>query len=75
MPGDPKECRQHTLNCVHLAKGALKLFSEAPRPRELWRNDLSALVGKFPTSGFENFDWARMVKSTLSDVGQRRVKG
>jgi hypothetical protein len=22
MPGDPKECRQHALNCVHLAKGA-----------------------------------------------------
>ena len=22
MPGDPKECRQHALNCVHLAEGA-----------------------------------------------------
>jgi hypothetical protein len=22
MPGDPKECRQHALNCEHLAKGA-----------------------------------------------------
>jgi hypothetical protein len=22
MPGDPKECRQHALNCVHLAKSA-----------------------------------------------------
>ena len=22
MPGDPKECRQHALNRVHLAKGA-----------------------------------------------------
>ena len=22
MPGDPKECRQHALNCVHLAKDA-----------------------------------------------------
>ena len=22
MPGDPKECRQHALNCVHLAKTA-----------------------------------------------------
>ena len=22
MPGDPKECRQHALNCVHPAKGA-----------------------------------------------------
>jgi len=22
MPGDPKECRQHALNCVHLAKYA-----------------------------------------------------
>ena len=22
MPGDPNECRQHALNCVHLAKGA-----------------------------------------------------
>jgi hypothetical protein len=21
-PGDPKECRQHALNCVHLAKSA-----------------------------------------------------
>jgi hypothetical protein len=22
MPGDPKECRQHARNCMHLAKGA-----------------------------------------------------
>jgi hypothetical protein len=22
MPGDPKECRQHALNCLQLAKGA-----------------------------------------------------
>ena len=22
MPGDPKECRQHALNCVHLTKSA-----------------------------------------------------
>ena len=29
MPGDPKECRQHALNCVHLAKGA-----SAPEQRD-----------------------------------------
>ena len=29
MPGDPKECRQHALNCVHLAKGA-----STPAPRD-----------------------------------------
>ena len=23
MPGDPKECRQHALNCVQLAKTAV----------------------------------------------------
>jgi hypothetical protein len=25
MPGDPRECRQHALNCVHLAKSAQSL--------------------------------------------------
>ena len=29
MPGDPKECRQHALNCVQLAKTA-----ESPEARD-----------------------------------------
>ena len=30
MPGDPKECRQHALNCVHLAKTAEVRGSKRP---------------------------------------------
>ena len=33
MPGDPKECRQHALNCVHLAQTAA-----TPRSREHFAN-------------------------------------
>jgi hypothetical protein len=33
MPGDPKECRQHALNCVQLAKTA-----ESPEARDRFAN-------------------------------------
>ena len=33
MPGDPKECRQHALNCVQLAKTAA-----SPQAREEFAN-------------------------------------
>ena len=32
MPGDPKECRQHALNCVHLAKTAESRKQETALP-------------------------------------------
>ena len=33
MPGDPKECRQHALNCVRLAQ-----TSSTPQAREQFAN-------------------------------------
>ena len=33
MPGDPKECRQHALNCVRLAQTSL-----TPQAREQFAN-------------------------------------